>query len=277
MKDLNGCFKTAGFLLLCMALPFISFSQIRDSAQVAAKKAAKQSAEEEKSNILVIPFEPAMYNATGDQFICMKSKMTPGELSDMIRRSLTSTLVYNMSDVYNVEEPPNDLAHVNSDLSILYQITKFKTLHKKLKAYYKGYPDRKIWSVFAPSYSNWGTDCVNDNAQPPNIANHKFVQAEITKDSIYSLVCKRYNAHFCLFITQWEMMTRFKNCTDLTDQVFQRDIFIHYTLLDKDARFIDGGVVGTTYQSTTNDITKILDKNLGMLTGLLIERIRTKM
>lgn len=116
MRGLISSCQTVVIILLILALPVVSIAQNRDSTRKAekqAKEAEKQAKEEEKSNILVVPFEPQMYNVSGDQYICMKSKMTPGELSDMIRRSLTTTLIYNMSDIYNVEEPPNDLTHKN--------------------------------------------------------------------------------------------------------------------------------------------------------------------
>ena len=41
------------------------------------------------------------------------------------------------------------------------------------------------------------------------------------------------------------------------------------TILDKKGKYIDGGVIGTTYQSNSNDATKIFEKNLGMLSVIL--------
>jgi hypothetical protein len=253
---------------LFVLVPVMGFGQEKDSAKAGKPK--------EEANILIVPFKPDMYNASGDQYICQQSHMTPGELSDLTRRSLITTLMYNMSDLYNVVEPPDQLRDKKSDLSVLYEIIRFKTLYKRVKSYYKAYPAFTIGKLLSARYIRWGTDCVNDNAQKPNVISHKYVKAEVTKDSIYSLLCKKYNAHYTLFLTQYEMVTRFKNCTDLQNNVFQRDIFIHYTLLDKNGKFIQGGVVGTTFQSSTNDATKILEKNLGLLTGLIVDEIRKR-
>jgi hypothetical protein len=277
MKEALFNWRGLSLAILCMAMPSVLYSQVKDTPKDTAEKEVKQTKAEEKSNILVIPFQPQMYNASGDQYICQKSRITPGELSDMIRRSLTSTLMYNMSDLYNVVEPPDDLRNKNSDINVIYQITHYTTLYKKLKSYYKGYPPIKIGQIIAPSYMRWGTDCVNDNSQAPNRGHHKYVKAEILRDSLFAGICKRNTSHYALFITQFEMTTRFKNCNDLQNQVFQRDIFIHYTLFDKTGKYIDGGVVGTTFQSNSNDATKILEKNLGVLTGLIIEEMRRKL
>jgi hypothetical protein len=263
-----------GIILFFILIPLFSFAQEKDTV---LKNTRLKGAYDAKANILIVPFKPDMYVATGDQYICQQSRMTPGQLSDMIRRSLTSTLMYNMSDLYNVVEPPDELNKKGSDISVLYEITSFHSIYRKLKSYYKGYPPLSLWKMIAASYVRWGTDCVNDYPQKPNVLHHRYAKAEIKKDTVsYSGICQKYNAHFTLYITQFEMVTRFRNCVDLQNHVFQRDIFIHYTLLDADANFIDGGVVGTTYQSSSNDAVKILDKNLGMLTGLIIEEIRKK-
>ncbi|MGZ5303476.1 MAG: hypothetical protein ACXWDO_05150, partial [Bacteroidia bacterium] len=83
-------------------------------------------------------------------------------------------------------------------------------------------------------------------------------------------------AKYAVFLSQFEMNTRFKNCMDLQHNVFQRDFYLHYTLLDSAGNYMDGGVVGSTFQSQTNDINVIMNKNMGMMTTLIAQRIRNK-
>lgn len=258
-------------LLLCLLASTSLLAQEKKDTAVASAALPR------KDYLLVVPFAPTMYNCAGDQFICKSSGMTAGEVSDQIRRSLSSTLQYNLSEHYNVKELiKNNLQDVNSDLSMMYQITQFTNVTKKLKGYYKGYPPRKLKNIFAPRHVKWGSDCVNDKAEKPNRKKHSFVKANITRDSLFANICARNSAGFVLYITQFEMNTRFKSCLDLQSNIFQRDIFIHFCLFTSEGKYITGGVVGTTYQSSSNDINTIIEKNIGLLSGMIIDVVRTK-
>src|SRR5688500_14085121 len=60
-----------------------------------------QKPENDKDYIMVIPFSHQMYKNNGDHFICKSSGVTPGELTDMLRRSTESTMIYNLSGYFN--------------------------------------------------------------------------------------------------------------------------------------------------------------------------------
>ena len=219
-----------------------------------------------------------MYEAGGDQFICSKSGITAGHLSDIMRSSFTLSLMEGLNEYYDVTSPIDNMKDPNSDISVLYQIIRYKTTHQKLKGYAKEYPAFTLWQRIGPAYLRWGSDCVNNTRQKPTPNRHKFEKAIIVKDkdSIYSSIMDRHDASYMVFITDFEMSTRFKTCLDLQSNVFQRDFYVHYTLLDYDGNYITGGVVGATYQSNTNDIKKILDENIGVLSGMIVANVRNK-
>ncbi len=257
-------------ILLSLTLPVLSFGQHKDNALA--------SADVGKVIIMVVPFSPQMIDANGNQFICAKSDISAGKFSDIVRTSFTLSLMENLNEYWDVVEPKDNLADQNSDISVLYQIIHYKTLYKRLKSYYKDYPNFSLWQKIGPAYLRWGSDCVNDQKQKPTVSHHKYDKAEIIKgkDSIYSSIMNFHDASFTLIITDFEMTTRFKTCLDLQDNVFQRDFYVHYTLLNFDGKYITGGVVGTTYQSSTNDIKKIIDHNFSTLSGMIVANIRNK-
>jgi hypothetical protein len=240
-----------------------------------SEKDGKAKAADAKDYILVIPFAPQMYACNGDHFICKSSNITPGELSDVLRRSITATMVGNLSNYYNCKEPskgkPGDKS---SDLDDIYAITRFHRERQKLKGYYKGYPHFSLWQMLGPRYMRWGSDCVNNHSEKPNSKRRFYEKAVVQNDSVFHNICTRLDASYALFITQLDINTRFKNCSDLQENIYQRDIFIHFSLLDNTGKYIDGGVVGTTFQSSTNDVGVIIDKNLGKLTGMIVETVR---
>ena len=224
---------------------------------------------------MIVPFSPEMYNSVGDHFICSKSKITPGQLSDVIRRSLLKTMNTNMAEYYNVKEPESSsAADRGNDMTAIYRMTRYKQTVRKVKAYFKGYPPFKLGQVMGSRESRWGSDCVSSESQNPNSKYRTYTMAVIQNDSMFNEVCQRNGATYVLFVNAFEMYTRFRTCVDLQNNVFQRDIFLHYTLLDASGKYVDGGVVGTTFQSKTNDIEVIIDKNLGLLCGMIIDIVK---
>ncbi len=257
-------------IFILLFLPCFSYGQDLDTL-VTSKNLGKVI-------IMVVPFSPQMIDVNGDKFICAKSDIEPGKFSDMVRTSFTLALMEDLNEYYDVVEPKDNLKDRNSDISVLYQIIQYKKEYKRLKSYYRDYPAFSLWQKLGPAYLRWGSDCVNDQKQKPIVNRHKYDKAVIIngKDSIYSSIMNFHDASYTLFISDFEMTTRFKTCLDLQNNVFQRDFYVHYTLMDFDGNYITGGVVGTTYQSSTNDVKKIIDHNFSLLGGLIVANIRNK-
>lgn len=229
---------------------------------------------EAKSYILVIPFSPQMYKNPGDHLLCQSNDLNPGELNDLLRRSVAASMVTNLSDHYHTKGVTSDnLNDPKSQLSQLYQAIGYKSKTRKLVAFKKGYPPFKLKQFFGPRSARWGSDCVGSDFRKP-FRRRQYMEAFVKNDSVFSQIMAVNKSAFVVVVTQFEMYTRFKNCLDLRHNVFQRDIYLHFTLLDSTGKKMHGGVVGTTFQATTNDIELIMDKNLGELCGFIIDIVR---
>ncbi|MDQ3073703.1 MAG: hypothetical protein M3Q97_10625 [Bacteroidota bacterium] len=228
-----------------------------------------------KLHVLVAAYQEHMSHFSGEYFICQESKINTGELSDRWRRSIEWTIISNLADYYFVKSLGVS-ATSNWDLATLYRILRYQTVHSRLKSYYKGYPPHGIRYVFSPDHVRWGSDCVNNFNKRANSKTHDYTKAIVTNDSLLTRVAANNEAGYILLLNDFEMRTRFKNCLDMRSNVFQRDFFLHYTLYAADGVYLDGGVVRTTYQSNTNDIEKILEDNLGVLTGMIVDQLRKK-
>jgi hypothetical protein len=248
------------FFLSLLFLPFSGRSQNDNSSGA--------------SYILVIPFSPQMYKNPGDHLLCQANDMNPGELNDMIRRTVAATMITNLSDHYHTKGIANDNLHdPKSELGLLYAALGYKTKNRKPIAFHKGYPPFKLKQLLGPRHLRWGSDCVSNDFKKP-FKRRQYMEAYVKNDSIFSSIMAANKSAFIVVVTQFEMYTRFKNCLDLQHNVYQRDIYIHFTLLDSTGKKLHGGIVGATYQSNTNDIEEIMEKNLGELCGYIIDIVR---
>jgi hypothetical protein len=95
---------------------------------------------------------------------------------------------------------------------------------------------------------------------------------------IFPYLNKKYHCDYYLFINAIELKTRFKVCMDLLHNVQQKDLILHFSLVDLDGVKVTGGLVGITYEPKGyNDIYEIIENNIGILTGLVADLIRDEL
>lgn len=232
------------------------------------------------NKILVIPYHPSMYFCNNDQFICKASNTTPGELNKMIRNSLAYTMQSDLSEYFFVNQiSEKETENGKSDVENLYSITRYREESRPLVAYYrnKQEPDAKnLWGL-RPEKKEKDAQVFITNPEDPNLKKkHRYYRAEFLDSTVISRFSQNYGVQYFLFIDHFEMQTHYKDCVSQGDQASKRDLYVHYTLLDAGRNFIDGGVVCSTYESSTNDIKEIMKNNLGVISSMIISQIKPK-
>lgn len=71
-----------------------------------------------------------------------------------------------------------------------------------------------------------------------------------------------YNADYVLFMNQFRVQTRYRKCMNISSNIYQRDYLLSFTLLNMEGKKLREGVVGTTFQSNTNNLKTILERNV---------------
>jgi len=244
---------------------------------ISTKNAKSQAKLGVNDYVLVVPFSVEMILSNGEHLICQSERISPAELVVFLRGQVSRTLGHAMGALYNVKVLDIDDKAMVNDLSTLYKIIKVSPEMQPLQSFYKGYPPKPFWKFFQPKSARWGTDCVNSNSTPPHKCFRNFAQVSILNDSAFTQVCKNNDAAFVVVISRFEMNTRYRNCSDLANNVYQRDIIIHYSLLDNSGKFIDGGMVGTTIQESSNKIKDVYGESIAVMSkaiaGLIKKRI----
>jgi len=231
---------------------------------------------EKEISIVVIPFEPNEYFNDGDQFICQNNNITPAQLDGVIRRSLEKILVEDLSVSYKSRKISDSTKkNRKSDLELLYAHTSYSLEDKPLKGYSSNVENNGLKSVLNFGGRKKSGDYVSDTKDLKK-RQHRFFKAQLISDSSTGAISKKYNEDYYLFISHFEMETRYKDCHDMANNAFQRDIYVHYSLIDSKSNYVDGGVVCVTFQSSDKEIDKILEKNFNLISNMIIDQIKTK-
>ncbi|MCX6352935.1 MAG: hypothetical protein NTX03_13925 [Bacteroidetes bacterium] len=259
--------------ILVFGLFFLSVTKIYsgdDKKEVTTKPATE-------GNIVVLPFQPSMYFNAGDNFICQANNITPGELNKMIRTGIANNMVGDLSLSYNAKHLSDQVQEnqKTSDLDLLYRYARYSLEKKPLIAFYKNDNDEDgISNMFglakkenAPQYLN---------PAKPNLKSHNYFKARFANDTLITSFSKANNVSYYLFIDHFEMETHFKDCHDMQKNVSKRDLYVHYTLLNAENKFVDGGVVCYTYQSGSNNAKELIKNTMPVLSGMIMHEVKEK-
>ena len=229
-----------------------------------------------RKSIVVIPFEPYQYFNDGDQFICQNNNITPAQLNGIIRKSLDKILVEGLSADFNARSI-SDTSYLNrkSDQAMIYSMTRYTMEDGKvLKGYSTNVDNNKLKTIFNIGGKTRNEDYVSSTRDVKR--RHRYFKASFISDSVAGVISQRYNENYFLFISHFEMETSYKDCHDMANNAFQRNMYVHYTFIDAKNNFIDGGVVCVVFKSSDKEINDILEKNFGILSTMIIDQIKTK-
>lgn len=82
-----------------------------------------------------------------------------------------------------------------------------------------------------------------------------------------------YEPNYIVTINQFEIKTDFEKCIDRDLGKFARQIKVHYNVFRPDGKQIYGDVVTARYNSTTDDINKIIQDNFGFLADYITQSL----
>jgi hypothetical protein len=263
-------------LLISLCTTQIKAQEVNDSTDI--NEAGLPQRKEASKQVLVIPFQPSMYFVTNDAFICKASNMKPSQLNLHIRSSLADKMSGAVSEDYKSGRV-NDNSEGSgaiSDVESIYKMTKYTVENKPLVSYYKT-PEEKnsknLWGMKGEE----GKKHVPDFLKPKKVSmnSHKYYKATMENKEQVAYLVKKYNVSSFLFIDHFEMETHFKDCTALQDQVSKRDIYVHFTVLDEEGKYKDGGVVAMSFVSNSNDIKDILKNSLPSISKMIMTQVKS--
>ena len=229
----------------------------------------------EKAKVIIVPYDMKMYQAEGDYYICQTSSYSKAQLNDVFRRSLESNLMYSLDKYFDASCFRNDQQKLNedyhNDLSLMYRTLQYTTEQEHLKEYFPNVPELKWYkSILQRKAKRYGTNCLTKDGNSPELSKRLYINVEVGNDSVFHTLVERRGADYVVLINQLEVKTRFSNCMSMATSIYQRDFYVHYTVLDKLGKQVDGGVVATTYESGTNNAQRIVEDNIGNLCRMII-------
>ncbi|CAN5307995.1 hypothetical protein BH10BAC1_BH10BAC1_14510 [soil metagenome] len=194
--------------------------------------------------ICLVPFEPKLYMSEIDQKINQQTKWEWETIREYFREELNAQLKLKLQSTYSVLSFYADSAKMAKDLEYTYKST---SLSYDLVS---NPSDAKTANKTQSGVSK-GQITVEQNSDK------KFMNTKLTNVEVLSYLNKKYASEYFVFINQLDIKNDM-NSYDINTDTYQREITVHYSILDITGKTISAGIATSRFSSKENSPKKIV-------------------
>ena len=251
-------------------------------AQIPAQKVDSTSganAAKSPLKIMVLPFHPIRYYFSDcDKNVSEKSKIDIQE----IRNNFRSGLDYATEESLEQKYEPINLFQLKDSVSkemlkkfysnVSYSLDKpVGTLPKKQEKELKKFRESITQATVKPVGT--GTPGKDEECYTQmEKDNGEYMKASISPDFLQAMN-ELYHPDLYVTINQFEVKTDYEHCIDRDLGKFTRRFRVHYNVLNAEGKLIYGDVITARYNSTNDNLTKIVQDNFGFLAEYITRSI----
>ncbi len=215
--------------------------------------------------VMLIPFEPKLYNSEIDYSINRETKLTGKEIKYKFRDGLNEQLYKSFKgSKYGV-------------LDLMEDTTKFKketeSIYSHLAYEYVKVPDQNNYKPPVKEKKQNAIEKGQLNIETNTDA--RFMNAKITDARLVPVLYGKYKTDVFVFINQLDIKAG-TGGTDMTGTggTDSRKIIVHYTVYSYDAKEINSGIAEQEFPADVNNPSKIIDKYFSKVAETINQRVQ---
>ncbi len=202
------------------------------------------SSSDPSGKIMIIPFEPKLYMSEVDQKINLQTKWNFEQIRENFRHQLDAQLKMKFSKLAPIVSFYSDSAKMSKDLAFIYTST---TLSYELI-------DKTNVATQAPVKQKG----IKNGQLAIEMSNDKkFMNKKLNDTELLIYLHKKYKADYFLFINELDIKTD-ANSYDIATDSYQREVTVHYSIIDQFSKTIVAGIATSTFTSKENNPKKIV-------------------
>lgn len=240
-----------------------------DSAKDTATKAANG-----KTNVLIVPWYPKMFNATSDltRAISTNTGENYNQVQEAFRKGMCDQMKKAFSPKYNVTSLLDDTARMNIDLYYTYDVT--RTEYISVNAPLNPTPKKDVKDAGSAST----TGIKNGEVQVQQQEGEKFMNTLIVSPNLLAHLKKIYKCEYVVFLNQLDMQNDLGsdpyNTAGATD--FKRTASLHWTIFStRTGLRVAMGKNKAQFSNSLNTTKKIIDGAFATVSKAVYDKFNT--
>lgn len=230
----------------------------------------------QKRYALVVPYKPNEHFSDADLEIARGSGLTSGRMREIIRERLTAAVAQKISGFDSTLYFGNHTAETHDDLRKIYNAVGFRFVSSfsgKQNADADQHSRLSLKNLFKKKTGKQVSYVQNDKVIA-NDENTRFYEAYVVNPNLMPYISSTYQCDRLVLLSMFELKTRADLCLDKAAGIYQRELAVHYTILDKEGNFKSGDVVRMLFPSNSNDLDDILNQTLPVLSQHIAFEVR---
>jgi len=100
----------------------------------------------------------------------------------------------------------------------------------------------------------------------------KFLNAAVTNSEFFKGLLSANGCNYAVSINQFEIKTNYSSCIDLSRKLYRRELIIHYSIWNANAKLISGNFLVVYFPSDVNKPQELVEKTFKSISnGLKIQ------
>lgn len=239
------------FVIFLLLLPFAAVAQSTTRTDGTSTTPVKSA----KTKVLVIPWEPRMFNCSSDisRAINSETGQKYPQMQEALRKGMVDQLKKAFGPTCTVTSLIDDTAKMNKDLHYVYTCTSMSYTPVN-------FPLNPTKADSAKLKQQKGVQKGQIQAEEPEV--EKFMNTIVLSPNLLGYLKKKYGADYVVFINEMDMDNDLAgdpyNLSGKQD--FNRIATAHWTIFNtNDGKRVAMGKTKSTFTSTTNSPKKIID------------------
>ncbi len=230
------------------------------------------------NKVIIIPFEKSMYVSGVQTQLGIASKKTHYEIVQYFRESTALELQnqflyrYNTVSLLHFNDTAKDLYKAYDAVSYKFEIAPAeaaveepKTTLDKAKTLFKKKEPKKS------NYQRGSTS--NGQIVSQKNTDQKFANVVVRKKENLTYLSQKYNADLFVYVTEFDIENDMSNPAAFVNGDYQRVLKLHFSMVDKDGKIVEKGLISVKFPNTENDITIIRSKYLPLAAKMMMEKL----
>lgn len=210
----------------------------------------------EAREVLLVPFEKNMYRSDADMDIAQASGISVYELRALFRNELLKYL-------------EKAFAGKKSYYSLLNENPSFKRDFEYIN-YSTAYKYESLDSEKEIEKSGTKNGQITGNAQNGN----RFMNRTFSNPKSLEVIHKKYGTEYIVFINQMDIgPATGTDQNDIMNETFNREIKVHYTIVDKNGKELDAGIASATFPNKKKKAPAIINDTFPAIAQKMIAKL----
>ncbi len=211
------------------------------------------------SRVMIIPYDPQFYLSDAEYDIIEATRKDPAVIRESFRRTAERYVqriisrfrpcLSLLNDADSLPQLKEALWKVYSNTGYRYEKavllpaiqTRIDSLNKSLKKINRENTDSRT----AYTYYQLPVDAL-------------YMNAIISKPSVLRELHAEYGTEIFVFLNQFEIKTNYKNCLDIANKIYQRELLLHFSIYDYTGRQLAGSYALASFPSDSNHASDIM-------------------